>query len=98
MRREYNNEGCGGQGRGARTGRGHGRTSPEGRGQATTKYKEAEMKFYPYSNVPGKVSATYQTVKDAIIQQIQRNYEYGQDMATCLQDMKMMDLKPKCLN
>ena len=44
------------------------------------------------------MNATYQTVKNVIVQQIQRNYEHGQDMAKSLRDMKPYDLeqcKPK---
>ena len=93
MGRESNSEGRGGRGRGARTGRGRGRTSSDHKDKEPTKYKEAELKFQPYGTVAGKIGATYQTVKDAIVQNIQRNYDYGQDLATSLRDMAPYDLK-----
>ena len=93
MGRESNSEGRGGRGRGARTGRGRGRTSSDHKDKEPTKYKEAELKFQPYGTVAGKIGATYQTVKDAIVQNIQRNYDYGQDLATSLREMKAYDLK-----
>ena len=93
MGRESNSEGREGRGRGARTGRGHGRTSSDHNDKEPTKYKEAELKFQPYGTIAGKIGATYQTVKDAIMQNIQRNYDYGQDLATSLRDMAPYDLK-----
>jgi hypothetical protein len=38
------------------------------------------------------MTATYATTRDAVIQHIQKSYKGGQDVATCLEDMKMMDL------
>ena len=48
-------------------------------------------KFYPHT--AGKQqSVTYDSVKDHIIKQIQKAYHYGQDIATTLVDLKLMDL------
>ena len=47
----------------------------------------AEMKFVPHYT--GKQQTmTYDTVKDHIIQQIQKTYKYGLDMAKTLREME----------
>ena len=57
----------------------------------------AEVKFVPYYT--GKQqSVTFDTVKDAIMQNIQKSYSHGVDMTHSLRDMKLKDLsleKPK---
>ena len=45
------------------------------------------MKFMPHDS--GKqLSHTYDTVKDHIVLQVQKNFQYSQDMAKALQNMQ----------
>ena len=73
-----------------------------GRGRSATRYKAndtsqktsatTEIKFVPYYT--GKQqSITYDTVKDAIMQDIQKTYDHGVNMTHSLRDMKLKDLK-----
>ena len=77
-----------------RTGRGRGyKTSEKIQERSAT----TEIKFVPYYT--GKQqSVTFDTVKDAIMQNIQKTYSHGVDMTHSLRDMKLKDLtleKPK---
>ena len=49
-----------------------------------------EIKFSPHTQ--GKAQTTYATVKDAIIQFIQRTYKGGSDIAQSLEESKQIDL------
>ena len=62
--------------------------------------KQRELKFSPQSQGT-KLYATYATVKEAVIQHIQKSYKGGQDVAKSLKDMTKFDLatiKPKRQN
>ena len=77
--------------RGGRAGRGGGRGHQGPRGNYTPAAKQQEKIFAPH--VQGKAqAATYATVKDAIIQYIQKNYRDGNDVAQSLKDGKAYDL------
>ena len=78
-----------GRGRGGRynsnvpgRGRGRGRGSQAGEANKTT--KEGDMKFTPYGTWGGKVTVTFDTVKDHILQVIQKTYKHAEDVVTSL--------------
>jgi hypothetical protein len=77
--------------RGSNGGRGAGgRWTPRG-GRTSTNSNQAEMKFAPH--VQGKPqSATYATVKDAIVQNVQKNFRDGHDVARSLEELQVIDL------
>ena len=90
-----------GQGRGAGRGRGR-RTGRQGRGFSNrnkrTSYNNnnynnntTTMKFFPHT-VGKQQSVTYDTVKDYIIKQVQKTFTYGQDIATSLNDLQLINL------
>ena len=90
-----------GQGRGAGRGRGR-RTGRQGRGFSNRNKRNSysnnnynnnttTLKFFPHS--AGKQqSVTYDSVKEHIIKQIQKTFTYGQDIATTLNDLQLIDL------
>jgi hypothetical protein len=80
----------GGRGRGRGFGRGRGRLS--GRSYIPPKAPERELKFSPIQYQANTQGATYATVKDAIIQQIEKTYKGGIDIGQSLEDMKEVDL------
>ena len=98
--------GRGRQGRGRYPGRGYGRGRSPGRGYGRgygrgNYYKQKsfkkqqnnykELKFAPH--LQGKSStATYASVKEAIIQEIQKTYKGGMDVSKCLKDMQKINL------
>ena len=51
------------------------------------------MKFHPHGGSK-PLTATYDTVKDSIIQYVQKEYNRGQDVAVSLRDMSLIDLQP----
>ena len=74
-----------GRGRGHGRGSGHGSSGSSGRGATNNnrnngkKTKAEEMQFTPY--YAGKQQgATYDTVKDYIVQQIQKMHKFGNDI------------------
>ena len=81
-----------GKGRNTGSGRGGGQRPRSGRSknnsQATKKVDDKEkMKFTPYYT--GKQQgATYDTVKDHVIKQVQRTYKFGNDIAMALENEK----------
>ena len=85
----------GGRGRNSRNqGRGRGRFPRYQSNNA----KQPEMKFYPHGMGRERQTVTYDTVKDHIIQQVQKTYKNGHDVATSLRDLTKLDLdkeKPK---
>ena len=82
-----NNGGRGGQrGRGT-GGRAGGRGGRSSKGQTTL-----ELKFAPHTQGTSKY-ATYATVKEAVMQQVQKTFKGGNDIAHCLKDLKEIDLK-----
>jgi len=81
-----------GRGRGRNTGRGSSNKKGKKSGDSSSTSQKLEMKFAPQTH--GKRSGpTYATVKDALIQQVQRTYKNGFDVAKSLKDMKIIDLK-----
>ena len=83
-----------GRGRGNSGGRGSGNRS---QGKKTNKHKEnfpktkpLELKFAPQSG--RTITATYASVKEAVIQHIQKTYKNGFDVAQSLEDMQLIDL------
>jgi hypothetical protein len=80
----------GGRGRGRSNGRGRGRFG--GRTNSSLKSQERELKFSPHLYQGKTTTATYATTRDAVIQHIQKSYKGGQDMATSLEDMTVIDL------
>ena len=52
------------------------------------------MKFYPHGIGRDRQAVTYDTVKDHIVQQIQKNYKNGQDAAVSIRDLAVKDLTP----
>ena len=54
--------------------------------------KKVEMKFYPQGTGKYQQMSTYEMVKDYIIQYMQKMYEYGQDIAKSLRDLKVIEL------
>ena len=73
--RGYSGRGC--------AGRGSGRSSTHGGKNIATEYKKQVMEFTPH--VAGKhQSVTYDTVKEHILQEIQKDLKNGSDMAVNL--------------
>ena len=66
-----------------------------GRSKSCPKYEDKkkstprEVKFQLPSNDPKVYVPTYATVTDAIVQQVQKNYKYGQDMATAIDSIEL---------
>ena len=88
----------GGRGRSSRNqGRGRGRF-PRYQSNKSYNTKQPEMKFYPHGMGREQQTVTYDTVKDHIIQHVQKTYKNGHDIATSLRDLTKLDLdkeKPK---
>ena len=83
-------------GRGRSSGRRGGRFTPRGGSNRPTNQNAQvkEMKFTPHGQ--GKPqAATYASVKDAIIQYIQKTFKGGNDIAISIDQMKVVDLKSK---
>ena len=78
-----------GRGRGGR-GRGHGRYHSDRNKSSGT--KSAEMKFYTHGSGKQQQLMTYTTVKDHIVQFVQKTYKNGQDIAISLRNLQKMDL------
>ena len=80
--------------RGRQQGRGRGRGRGGGRGRGKQNHnnnnRPKEMKFAP--SVGSKNKATYQTIKEHLINKIQKDYDYGDDMAKCIKRMEMINL------
>ena len=77
-------------------GRGRGRNGRGGRGRGcsanSTKSTTKEMKFYPHTVGSQQQSITYDTVKDHIVQYVQKTYKNGIDIAESLEKESMKDL------
>ena len=81
-----------GRGR-SRQGRSSGRGNRQGRGKPKkTPPKEAKMEFAPQGSTKTSQQVTFETVKNAIIQTIQRTYKCGDDIADSLEAEQMKDL------
>ena len=85
--------GRGGQARGSNgQGRGRGRSRGTGAGGRSTPSKTPEMKFTPHGIGRDKQTVTFDTVKDHIVQTVQKNYKHGQDIAKSLRDEQKINL------
>jgi hypothetical protein len=76
---------------GQRTGRFQGR-----RNRSTpTSSKQPKMKFYPHEIGRYQQAVSYDTVKDHIVQQVQKTYRNGQDaLVISIQNLLVKDLSP----
>ena len=52
--------------------------------------KQSDLKFAPHVQGKGQ-TATYATVKEAIIQYVQNTFKDGNDVAQLLKDLKVFD-------
>jgi hypothetical protein len=50
------------------------------------------MKFFPHGIGRDKQAVTYDTVRDHIVQYVQKTYEHGQDIAVSLRDLTKKEL------
>ena len=85
--RDNRSHGHGGQGRGRYLGRGRSRN-------LNPNLKQMDMKFYPHGGGRDRQTVTYDSVKDHIVQYVQKTYKNGQDIAKSLQDLQKKDLDP----
>ena len=53
------------------------------------------MKFFPHGIGRDRQTVTYDTVKDHIVQYVQKTYNQGQDIAISLRDLAIKDLDPQ---
>ena len=92
MGRNYNRGGSNG-GRGRGRGRGNYRTnSGSNSSRSSSSRQQLELKFAP--NTQGRPThATYATIKDVIVQQIQKTYECDYDIASSLDNMELYDIE-----
>jgi hypothetical protein len=94
MGRDYNEGGRGRQGRGYRGGRGRGRFQGRRNWSTSASSKQPEMKFFPHGIGRERQTVTYDTVKDHIVQYVQKTYKNGQDAAVSIRDLKKKELTP----
>ena len=52
------------------------------------------MKFFPHGIGRERQTVTYETVKEHIVQYVQKTYKCGQDIAVSLRDLQKKDLTP----
>jgi hypothetical protein len=91
MSRDNRGGGRGRTGRGYyRGGRGRGRFKGDKPRSQTS--KQLEMKFFPHGIGRDKQTVTYETVKEHIVQYVQKTYKNGQDVAVSLRDLLIKDL------
>jgi hypothetical protein len=57
--------------------------------------KQLEIKFFPHGIGRETQTVTYHTVKDHILQFVQKTYKHGQAIAVSLRNLKQNDL---CMN
>ncbi len=94
MGRDYIRGGRGREGRGYRGGQGNGRFQGRRNWSTTTSSKQQEMKFFSHGIGRERQTVSYDTVKDYIVQVIQKTYKNGQDTAVSIWDLKKKDLNP----
>jgi hypothetical protein len=61
---------------------------------ASSSTKQPEMKFFPHGIGRDRQAVSYDTVKDHIVQYIQKTYRNGQDAAVSIRKLVVMDLTP----
>ena len=76
-------------------GRGRGKYNNNNNNKETYKSRDGELKFTPYGSNFGKPTATYDAVKDNILQFIQKSYKNSEDIVVSLRDEKVVDLTGK---
>ena len=79
-------------GRGGRGGRGERSTGGRGGRSGGRGPWRPEMKFHPHGVGRDRQTVTFNKVKERIEMKIQKEYEFGQDMAESLRKMKLVDL------
>jgi hypothetical protein len=99
MGRDYVRGGQGREGRGYQRGRGNGRLSGRFQGKrnwnsTTSSTKQPEMKFFPHGIGRDRQAVSYNTVKDHIVQYVQKTYKNGQDAAVSIRNPVVMDVTP----
>jgi hypothetical protein len=85
----------GGRGRSSlgRDGSNQGKSSQDGKPRSNTgSNKTPEMKFVPHGIWKDRQTITYQTVKDYIIQLVQKSFRNGKDVADSLRNMQKIDM------
>jgi hypothetical protein len=87
-----NRSGRGRNGRGYRGGRGRGRFRGGDNKARSPISKQLEMKLFLHGIGRDKQTVTYNTVKDHIVQYVQKTYDNGQDIAISLRDLFKKDL------
>ena len=50
------------------------------------------MKFHPHGVGRDRQTVTFNKVKERIVMKIQKEYDFGKDMAESIRDMKLVDL------
>jgi hypothetical protein len=78
-----------------RGGRGRGSRDNKPR-SSTVSSKTPEMKFVPHGIGKDRLTASYQTVKDYVVQVVQKTFKNGKDVADSLREMQVMDMETKC--
>jgi hypothetical protein len=99
MGRDYVRGGRGQEGRGYQGGRGNGRFSGRFQGKrnlnsTSSSTKQPEMKFFPHKIGRDWQAVSYDTVKDHIVQYVQKTYRNGQDAAVSIRNLVVIDLTP----
>jgi hypothetical protein len=99
MGRDYVRSGRGQEGRGYQGGRGNGRFSGRFQGKrnlnsTSSSTKQPEMKFFPHKIGRDWQAVSYDTVKDHIVQYVQKTYRNGQDAAVSIRNLVVIDLTP----
>ena len=75
--------------------RGCGRGRGSQVGEANKTIKEGEMKFTLCGTWGGKTTVTFDTVKDHVLQTIQKTYKHAEDVVTSLREMEKVNLSAK---
>jgi hypothetical protein len=99
MGRDYVRGDRGQAGRGYRGGRGNGRVSGRFQGKrnlnsTSSSTKQPEMEFVPHGIGRDGQAVSYDTVKDHIVQYVQKTYKNSQDTAVSIRNLVVMDLTP----
>ena len=84
------------QGRRRNTGRGRPRTNQAPR-NVQDKKDNKELKFHPFTSGRERQGVSFEKVKEAIILRVQREYDYGDDVADGLRNGKEIDIYQKAM-
>jgi hypothetical protein len=99
MGRDYVRGGRGREGREYGGARGNGRFSGRFQGKrnwnsTSSSIKQPGMKLYPHGIGRDQQAVSYDTVKDHIVQNVQKTYRNGQDAVVSIRNLIVMDLTP----